>query len=125
LRAMDEVGFLQHIGLMQAIHRRTTLGEEVNVAFLDTGEEKIIHDLARTREVRHDVIESASHFQASSMTIDRMSGVDQVPIRIPAWRRNPAPATQLPAQSHCTAAATLGQDAACASPAFVVCKTTH
>jgi hypothetical protein len=39
---VDQTGFLQHIGLVQAIHRGTAFGEEMNGALLDAREQEIV-----------------------------------------------------------------------------------
>src|SRR5438046_8442332 len=55
---------------MQAIHRRAALAEKVNVAFLDARKQQVVHHPARTRQVRHHIVESTTH-GASSIVIER------------------------------------------------------
>ena len=61
LGAMHQVGLLQHIGLVQPLHGGIASGETMDVAFIDAGEQQIVHGLLRRFQVRQNEVQSVSH----------------------------------------------------------------
>ena len=60
-RAMDQVARLQDVGLVQLLHGGATPGEDMNMTFVDAGEQQIVHGLLCRLQIGTYHVQSAPH----------------------------------------------------------------